>query len=315
MPRLQMLEATTQILGRAGFIVSDRCDLRPVSFDLVARRDGDLLLLKVLVNVDALTEPIAREIKLLAKFLSARPLLLGLKSGAGPLEDGVVYARHDIPIVTINTLAAQYLEGESPLVFAAPGGFYVRMDPRKLKLARLAAGASLGTLASVAGVSRRAIQMYEQGMNASIDAAMRLEDFLGTDLIVPLDPRAIFDPATYEVPQEEDLPDEDPVQAMIQGLLEQLGYEVRRTHRSPFQAISTQGDSFMTGMGVDGANLRRRAAIVANLANVIERPGFFVVHGTTKQNLHGTPVVSREELMRMTDPEQILRLILERQAS
>ena len=36
---------------------------------------------------------------------------------------------------------------------------------------------SLGTLAEIAGVSRRTIQMYENGMGAMIDVAIRLEEF------------------------------------------------------------------------------------------------------------------------------------------
>src|ERR1041385_3814202 len=121
MQRADLIEQVRTTLARAGFAVSERCDLRPVSFDLVARRDKDLLILKVLGNVDALSEPIAQEMKVLCKFLAARPLLVGQRAGTGQLEPGVVYARHDIPIVTPDTLEQYVLHGDAPVVFAAPG--------------------------------------------------------------------------------------------------------------------------------------------------------------------------------------------------
>lgn len=313
MQRVELLEQVRALLARAGFAVSERCDLRPVSFDLVARRDRSLLLLKVLTNVDALGEAVANEIKLLCRFLDARPILVGLRAGTGPLEDGVVYMRHDIPIVTPDTLTDHILQGEAPMVFAAPGGFYVHLDAQELRAARQARGVSLGVMAQIAGVSRRAIQMYEQGMSASIEAAMRLEEFLDADLVRPMDPFTSFDPVDFESPQEGPPPAQDPTEALVRTLLEGLGYQVRATRRSPFNALSTDDDAtLLTGMGKDSPHLRRRARIVTSISRITERPGFFVVERTTRTSIEGTPAVNRRELRRLDDPQAILDLILER---
>jgi len=310
--RTELIDQVRVDLARAGYAVSERCDLRPVSFDLVARRDDHLLIVKVLTNVDALSDPIAQEIKLLCKFLHARPILVGLRAGAGVLEDGVMYNRHDVPIVTPATLREHILRGESPMVFAAPGGFYVHLDSEALRAARVAAELSLGVMAQRAGVSRRAIQMYEHGMSASIEAAMRLEDFLGVELIRPLDPFASFRPESYE-PERGREETGDPVERLVMGLLQGLGYDVRRTQRSPFNALSTQdADTLLTGIGEEGAKARRRAKVIHSVSRITERPGFFVVERTTRTEIHGLPVVSRHELMRLDDPQRILDLILER---
>lgn len=315
MLRADLIEAVRATMARAGFSVSERCDLRPVSFDLVARRDKDLLILKVLTNVDALSEPIAQEMKVLCKFLDARPILVGLRAGTGELEEGVVYARHDIPIVTPETLEGYVLHGDAPVIFAAPGGFYVHIDADALRAARETQALSLGVVAQIAGVSRRAIQMYEEGMSASIDAAMRLEAFLQRDLIRPLDPFHSFDPRAFQPPaQAPAAPDQDPMEALVTRLLQGLGYQVRTTRRSPFNALSTQDETtFLTGMGEDSPNLRRRARIVASVSRVSERPGFFVVERTTRTSLEGMPVVTRTELNTLSDPQKILDLILSRQ--
>jgi putative transcriptional regulator len=312
--RADLIEQVRATMARAGFAVSERCDLRPVSFDLVARRDQDLLILKVLTNVDALSEPIADEMKVLCKFLGARPVMVGLRAGTGNLEPGVVYARHGIPIVTPETLTAYVLHGDAPVVFAAPGGFYVTMDAAALRAARERMSLSLGVMAQIAGVSRRAIQMYEEGMSASIDAAMRLEEFLQSDLIRPHDPFRAFDPATFEPPKAEADAGQDPVEAIILRLLQGLGYEVRSTRRAPFNALSTQDKTtYLTGLGEDSPQLRRRARVVTSVSRITERPGFFVVERTTRTEIEGMPVVTRQELDRLNDPEKILELILARQ--
>ena len=312
MLRTDLIDSVRSTLAQAGFSVSERCDLRPISFDLVARRDRDLLILKVLTNVDALSEPIAQEIKLLCKFLEGRPLLVGLRAGTGELEDGVVYNRHDIHIVTPATLAEYVIDGSAPMVLAAPGGFYVHLDPTALRAARQEQALSLGVLAQIAGVSRRAIQMYEEGMRASIDAAMRLEEYLQADLIQPMDPLAYAAAGHAEpAPQPEAA---GTMEEFVRRMLEGMGYEVRATRRSPFDALSTQGpDTVLTGMGADSPHLRKRARIVHSVSKVTQRPGFFVVERTTKTELDGLPVVSRTELRRLADPQAILDLILERQ--
>jgi putative transcriptional regulator len=316
MQRADLIEQVRGTMSRAGFAVSERCDLRPVSFDLVARRDKDLLILKVLTNVDALSEPIADEMKVLCKFLDARPLLVGLRAGTGVLEHGVVYARHGIPIVTPDTLQEYVLHGDAPVVFAAPGGFYVQIDAKALRSARESRALSLGMMAQIAGVSRRAIQMYEEGMSASIDAATRLEEFLQSDLIQPFDPFRAFDPASFQppTPAPEQAEQQDPVEALILRLLQGLGYEVRSTRRAPFNALSTQDKTtYLTGMGEDSPQLRRRARVVTSVSRITERPGFFVVERTTRTEMEGMPVVTRQELDRLKDPEKILELILARQ--
>ncbi len=323
MLRGDLIEQVRAVLARAGFTVSDRCDLRPVSFDLVARRAKDLVMVKVLGNVDALSEPIAVEIKVLCKFLDARPILVGLRAGAGALEDGVVYNRHDIPIMTPATLEQYVLHGEAPMVFAAPGGFYVHLDAERLRRAREQMQVSLGVMAQIAGVSRRAIQMYEEGMSASIDAAMRLEEALQSELIRPMDPFTAFDPSRFAAPQSA-AGSEDPLQSAVRRMLESLGYEVRPTNRSPFNALSTPesdapgpkpANTLLTGMGEESPQLKRRARVVTSLSRVTGRPGFFIVERTTRTSLEGTPIVTREELRRLDDPAAVLDLILARQSA
>ena len=88
------------VLEKAGFFVTDTHSVRPTSFDLMARRDSTLVILKVLKNMDALDAPEADRLRELAKLFGAEVLVIGQSSGATDLESGVVYYRYGAPIIT-----------------------------------------------------------------------------------------------------------------------------------------------------------------------------------------------------------------------
>ena len=120
-----LIHQIIDVLQQADFTVSKRCNIRPRSFDLAARKSDTLLFCKVLYNIDGLNEETAREMKSLARYLGGSALLVGAKTRDQMLEDSVVYMRYDIPAVSIQTLFDYFVEDVPPLVAAAPGGLYV----------------------------------------------------------------------------------------------------------------------------------------------------------------------------------------------
>ena len=100
MDRIELLTNIREFLGNAGFSVSDPYAIRLPGFDLVARRDDTLLIIKVLSNIDGLSEDVGNELRALAYLLKATPLLIGEKNGMNHLEDDVVYFRFGIQTVT-----------------------------------------------------------------------------------------------------------------------------------------------------------------------------------------------------------------------
>ena len=111
MNRTEVFNSVRGILSNAGFYVSDMCSMRPVGFDLVARRDNSLLIIKVLTNIDAMSEDVAKELRVLSILLKGHPLLIGERSGTGLLETDVVYDRFGIQAITPETLGNHLLEG------------------------------------------------------------------------------------------------------------------------------------------------------------------------------------------------------------
>ena len=62
MERTELLKNIREVLISAGFYVSDLYSMRLTGFDIVARRDDLLLIIKVLTNVDSLSEDVAKEL-------------------------------------------------------------------------------------------------------------------------------------------------------------------------------------------------------------------------------------------------------------
>ena len=237
MSRSALVGNITAMLEDAGFTVSDRCAIRPKSFDIAARRGDDVLLLKVLSNIDAFDGYTGAEMRRLGEYLDATPLVIGLRTRDEELNPGVVYCRHGVPVCSPNTAMDLCIEEVPPLIYAAPGGLYVNIDGDLLSDVRSDREMSLGKLASELGVSRRTVSKYEDGMNASVDVAAELENIFDEPLASPVN---VLDGAedVHDGGADPDEPEADPDDAQIVTVLTRVGFEVHPTSRAPFKAVS-----------------------------------------------------------------------------
>ena len=72
----RLVNKAVSVLLMAGFACSERCNIRPRSFDLIAKRDEFLLIIKVASPIDNVSEEIARDLDLVATHLSGLPLII-----------------------------------------------------------------------------------------------------------------------------------------------------------------------------------------------------------------------------------------------
>jgi len=305
-----IVKETREALAKTGFFLSRPHGERGLCFDLVARRDDTLLIVKVFQNVDSLSKGTAQELKAIARTLEGSPLVVGERSGTGALQDGVIYSRFGVPILCRSTLLEFLEEGVPPFLFSAPGGLYVRLDATALRRMRDERGLSLGALAEIAGVSRRTIQMYLEGMAATLDVAMRLEDVLSESLALPVDPFAFIDDATSG---PDPAPRLEGFERELFQRLQRLGYDVLPTVRSPFDALSKRDTTtLLTGVGGVGSALDRKADVVSNISRVVEKDSVMFVIRRARMSIRGVPVIAREELRRAKDSDDVEEMISER---
>ncbi len=310
MGRENLINTTRAILAKAGFDVSSALNIRSICFDIVSRRDDTVLIIKILSNVDAFSRENAEELKVLAEALKASPLLIGEISSSGPLEAGIVYSRFKIPIISNETLAEHLLEEVPPFIFAAPGGLYVKIDSEVLRDIRESRGISLGTLAETAGVSRRTIQMYETGMGAMIDAALRLEEFLQAPIIEPVNP---FDYKSENRCEEHRLKRESSDSLPFNRLLD-IGFEITPVVKSPFEAITQDNKMVvLTGLGADETKMIQKALIASEISKISGKHSLIIVEKKgAKENINNTAVISNEELEKIDNSNELEDFILSR---
>ncbi|CCQ37388.1 cro/C1 family transcription regulator [Natronomonas moolapensis 8.8.11] len=314
MSRSALVGNITAMLEDAGFTVSDRCAIRPKSFDIAARRGDDVLLLKVLANIDAFDGYTGAEMRRLGEYLDATPLVVGLRTRDEELDPGVVYFRHGVPVFSPDTAMDLFIEEVPPLIYAAPGGLYVNIDGDLLSEIRSEQKMSLGKLANELGVSRRTVSKYEDGMNASVEVAAELEDIFDRPLASPVEVLNGAEDVHDRVDDPEE-PEADPDDAHIVTVLTRVGFDVHPTSRAPFKTVSedeSRERKMLTGHSEFTRTAEKRARIMSSVGRVTETRSVYVVDRTTRDSVDGTALIEREEFERIDDPEELENLIRDR---
>lgn len=312
-----LLKEVHKLLQNSGFATSDPKDLVHAGFDMVARKGSLILIVKVAANASSLTGHAVAGMVTLARAVNGSPLIIAIKNGSEPVEDGIMYTRAGISLLSPQSFYDIVVEGVPPLVYAASGGYYVNIDSEILKKAR-EGGMSLGELAKMGGVSRRSIRMYEDGMGAKLEVAIRLEERMGIELIIPADPLA----STPEKQREENTDEGGANNFLLaEGLardiflkLHEIGYSIELANRCPFDAVTQDSKTILfTGIGQKDADLAARARIIYNLSKILEKHSVIFVNTRGRRlNLDGNPIIDSEELNKAQDKKKIMDMIEER---
>jgi len=314
MSRSALVGNVTAMLEDAGFLVSDRCAIRPKSFDVAARRGEDVLLVKILGNIDAFDGGTGAEMRRLGTYLNATPLVIGLRTRDEELDPGVVYFRHGVPVLSPDTAMDLFVEGVPPLVYAAPGGLYVNIDSEVLQDARQERDWSLGRLAKELGVSRRTVSKYEDGMDASVEVAAQLENIFEEPLTAPVSVLDEEEPVR-EADESPEEPSVDPDDQPIVTVLTRVGYEVHPTERAPFKTVSEdEGEQrqVLTGHSEFTRTAEKRARIMSSVGRVTRTQSVYVVDSARRESVEGTAIVEKDEMDDLEEPDDFRNLILDR---
>lgn len=314
MEKNELLNNITEILKKGGFEVA--LSRVQCSFDIVARRNLIVLIVKALVNLDTFSDEHAWDLKILSKALKATPLVVGARTKLGPIENSTVYSRHGINCISIETLEELFIEGNPPLVYADRGGFFVEVDGSLIKEEREKKGMSIGHLAELIGVSKSSIYEFENiNKRISIESVLKIEKELDVGITKP-----IYIVRLMEKKELENIKD-TPIDAAKTELekavlvdLSDRGFEVFPTKRTPFNALLKEREILITGITNITTNLfEKKAEIIASISEITEKDAMFVVNAKkTKKNVKGVPILTQKEIKSSKDVEEILDLVHER---
>jgi putative transcriptional regulator len=302
----RQLQLVTSVMITAGFEVSERFSIRPRSFDLMARKNGTLLIIKVVAHIDSVSEDVAFDLEVISRHLGAVPLIVGERARDAELERGAVYVRYGIYAISPSTLYDYFVDLTPPLVYASPGGLYVNIDGEVLRDLREKRSMSLGDLGQVLGVSRRTISKYESGMGTTLDVAIRIEEFFNTGVVKSINLILHEQPKAMEPePRDAATDKQTPVE-----FFRQIGMQLHTLHGAPFQALLTfEKHTILTGIG-PADKVIKRAALIGNISQIAKKHAMCVITDHYKQKKIGkTLVIDEDHLRRITDGFELLDMI------
>lgn len=229
-------------LEEAGFIASEITS-RDYCIQIVAKKGETKLLIKSSENVDSERRESAEDLKSLAVAFDASPFIIGLRMQKGVIEEDMLYERFGVNVIHPKTFRDAALRRRLPAVYSKRGGIYFKIDGHTLKACREKKGLSLGQLANLIGVSRKAIYEYERDqMGATIQTVERLERILGSSMVVGID---IFD---WHL--EGEAPEKNPTGAVAKQLhskLKRIGCRALGFSHAPIDIHAKNvGVSFLT---------------------------------------------------------------------
>ncbi|WP_297982895.1 transcriptional regulator [uncultured Methanobrevibacter sp.] len=320
--RNQLIQEIYHLLNKEGFETSDIYEQS--CFDIVARKKLLILLLKVLVNIDSINETHVEEIRKISNVFLASPIIVGLKSKNHILEEDVVYERHGLPAIGLETLKNMIIYDEYPEILADRGGYYVQINGNVLKEYREEYKLSLKDLADLAHVSRATMYKYENGIvRANTETAMLLEEILNTKITLDID---LFEPYQEDIKLKADTSNLST--AKNQGTnaqnLAKLGFGVVSTNKSPFDALAKaeiatkkKDNPLIANLNVQDENnvktLKKMAISLKDLSLVTSSDSFFILNDDKiKDSIDGIPVVKSWEMKEFENSNEFLKIIKER---
>jgi putative transcriptional regulator len=240
----KMAQRIEHLLKSAGYSIVQLSEGSKACFDIIAKRREQLIIIKVTPSIDSFKRDDSFELKNIASFLNASPIIIGEKGRRfAELEDGLVLLRHGIPVVSYETFHNLIAEGMPPLVYCSRGGYFVQINRKLLREARLEKNLSYADLAHKIGtyyddisVSRRTIYEYEHSINPPPEIASLLEEILESPIAESI---KIFD---LEIEQTErpdySLENLTSMKEDVSHILQDLGFISQFwTKMSPFDAF------------------------------------------------------------------------------
>lgn len=167
-------------------------DAEAVEYPRGGRRSVDVvssggMVLKVSRDADKILREEVEDLKLVSGILGGAALIVSERLEDERLESGILMERLEVGVMSAETLD-MYLSNEKVAIYSRRGGFFVKIDGEALRRKRIQAGLSIGELAELLRVSRKAVYEYERSsMDPSVEVAQRMVELLGEEVIQRVD--------------------------------------------------------------------------------------------------------------------------------
>ena len=305
--RLAVLTNVEHILHKNGYNIAKLSFGSKACFDIIAKKKDQLIIIKVEPYIDNFNRDNSFELKNIAAFLNASPLIIGERGRRfSELDDGLVLLRYGIPVISSETFAKLISQGVPPIVYCSKGGYFVQINRKLLRQARLEKNLSYADLAHLIGVSRRTVYEYEHSINPTPTTAAKLEEILDSPITQGI---KIFNiDIEKETRPEYSIENLSKFKEEISSILEELGFFTQFwTRQSPFDAFGEQKNlDFHSGMNVlvcvdelQQNDVEQRAILTQDIASLTKRRAVMIVEDADSPLYQNIPTFTVDELNQM----------------
>src|SRR3989338_881437 len=230
----KLIDKLGVFLLKEGFTVKS---LTRTCFDILARKQDKILLIKALEDANSITSEYVNEMGKVASYIGAVPVIISEKAG-NKLDDNVLYTRFDMYALNFNTFVNS-IKNKFPFVKRTQAGFTVSVAGNRLREKRERMGYSSNYLSKRIGVTSRMIDKYEKGNSqVTITKAMKIYKIFGEKVFNEVD---IFASKT-EIESE--------YNSDFSRKYGALGFKAADTSKTPFDVIAKKDNEIiLTGVG------------------------------------------------------------------
>ncbi|HZX44173.1 MAG TPA: helix-turn-helix domain-containing protein [Candidatus Nanoarchaeia archaeon] len=282
-----LVEKIGIFLLRKGFTVKT---LNRTAFDIVARRDTTILLIKILFDANAVSEEFTKSMHNVAAYVGGSPLIIADKAG-DKLEDNVVYLRFGIFTLNFRTLCNS-IDSKLPFAIRDHSGVNAHLIGTKLRKVREEEGISLNDLARKVGVSKSMVQKYEAGESRiSINKALRLYQLLGHSLFEKID---IFGHDKNIMPVGK---------GDISRKFSDMGFSATEAEKVPFDIIAKKEKELILTKVGDGQQQG-----LDSLSKLVDADRLAIY---LKKKPKNVPAMTKKEFMEFEKAEELIKFLKE----
>jgi putative transcriptional regulator len=284
-----LIEKIKRILEKSGFQYFECSGC----FDIIAKRKN-MMIIKVLANVDSFQMSQANNLKILAKSLNASACVIGLRTRREDLKDDIIYERFGIPTFTPDTLEG-VVSNNVPLVYRSRGGLFAEIDPEKLRKRREEAGLTQSKLAAIVGVTKKNIYEHEKAVKgASYSIVEKIEQILG-DVSKTKGLDIDYDDVKNE--------SKDTFQRTASKDLKNIGFTTNFVYQSPFNIIAERPDEefvLFSDAEKSGSRIEKNLPHIKNFSRISKKSVLII---TQEDREFDIPTIKESELRVMTSGE------------
>ena len=282
-----LLDKISIFLLKEGFTVKN---LTRNCFDLLGRKNDQILLIKVLEDANSISKEFADDMNSIASCISASPLVIAEKAGDN-LENNVVYSRFGIHTLNLGTFTS-CIRNKMPFVKRTHAGLTAHVIGKKLKEKREEQEMSLASLSKRIGVTRRMIVKYEnENSEVTINKAMKLYDVFGHQVFRQVD---IFS----KMPKQE-----SKLESTVSKKYVNLGFDAAETKRTPFDIIAKKDKEIILTEMSDKLNPQMQS-----LSRLLDAESLVIFKKKKPKNV---PAMTKKDFMDFDKADELVRFLKE----